>query len=95
MESNRINKGAGFLQGLRRVGRFFFLMETFQWVGIDSQILGSRSWVKFSMERIWHLLTKYGQRVIRKYNINIASMALTYDHNPILQRRKVARQTFK
>lgn len=24
MESNRINKGAGFLQGLRRVGRFFF-----------------------------------------------------------------------
>lgn len=64
-------------------------------MGIGSQILGSRSCVKFSMERIWPILTSYGQRVIRKNIINIASMTLNYDQNPILQQRKVARQTFK
>lgn len=64
-------------------------------MGIGFQILGFRSWVKFSMERIWPLLTTYGQRVIRNNISNIASMALTYDQNSILQQRKVARQTFK
>lgn len=62
---------------------------------IGSQILNSKPGVKFSMERIWLILTSYGQRVIRRHSIIMASTALTCGSEPSSPAEKSGQNCFK